>query len=1258
MAVSPQPTKLLVGYFPGWAIHARNYHVSDIPADKLTHVNYAFAGISGSGDCISIRPQDDQINFPSLQQLKRQYSSLKTLIAIGGASHSDNFSKATSTLQGRQHLAQSCVTFMKSSGFDGIDIDWEFPEPTDTKNFTALLLELRSELDAQGAIDNKRYLLSAALPADQDHYSNFEVAAIAQFVDWINLMAYDFYTASSSRTHFSAPLFASSSDPEPDPKKRLSYNVDAAVRAYLSAGVPAAKIIVGVAFFGYGWEGVSSANHGLYQPASGAALGTWSNDGVFDFQDLNSNYVGTYLRFWGNETSVPWLYNPDTGIMISYDDAQSLGLKADYVNSNKLGGVMIWPLSADDAESSLVNALSSRLSPAQTGQTAPLPQSRHDSSTRRIPKATYVPLKIPEAASLLDTGAALQKSGFVRRLSLQPGEVDAVRRKLTATGTSTGQPYVSVNDATLWDTLRSFEGAPMPSQLPSPTSFAKMPLNALLAFGKAIVDIRRQAVDQLKQQTAGSELLAGAPAAQDLSTAMGKALNLLNSGITATNGFEANVTASPIGMLNLERLEMTPAGIERGELLATIPLAPKERTAVVQKEWSVTTKEFTSIVTDSLENYSETGVTDNTELAQSTTSQTQHSNQFNINATVSGGIGFVSGSVSTSFGTQDSSSQSATDSRKRAIDTTRKASSRVKQEHKMTISTTTVTGTSETTTRILENPSATDPIRIDYFSMMRKWHVGLYRYGLRLTYDIGIPEPAGAMRAAYRDLANLQAQASKGFTFPLTYSDITPQTYGDPTSRMWSYASQWGAQVQPPPDSPIPLMVSDNNHPGSDGAGHDKTFAFDVQDGYYISVAILDAQVWGNTHDSASTLFVFYGGQSWTFGQNGGTIHGDLPWLHGMRGHISLLYLIQNASGVDFNFTITQTVDPSVLATWQSTAWSALYNAGQTAFYAQQQAINAQISALQEQINNVDTLTLRREENDEIMKGILRWVLGTSFEFMPQDVIDLFVNGGGDLTHGVSFTGNDLGPLGKNDWTTMFQYQEMVKFINEAIEWENVLYFLYSYFWDVPVSWDFIRQIRHPDSTRQAFLRAGSARVVLTVRKGWELAWVSFVETGGFESTLIPGHPYMSIAEEIAAYDNTNYPGIPPANPASDSTTVDPGSIATTSSASVPASPNAPATIAVDSSAGFAVGYVAVIDDFIYNANDPTKNLQEAQIVTAIPDGTHITVQRLDKPHDGTTTPFPVLQPGEKGVLISEWFEYTPTSGTDIAVTSNLATIA
>jgi hypothetical protein len=116
----------------------------------------------------------------------------------------------------------------------------------------------------------------------------------------------------------------------------------------------------------------------------------------------------------------------------------------------------------------------------------------------------------------------------------------------------------------------------------------------------------------------------------------------------------------------------------------------------------------------------------------------------------------------------------------------------------------------------------------------------------------------------------------------------------------------------------------------------------------------------------------------------------------------------------------------------------------------------------------------------------------------------------------------------------MFVYEEMVKFIQEAIEWENMLYFPYSYFWDVPAAWNFVRTIEHADATRQQFLRAGSARVVLTIRPGWEKAFTAFVDRGELGHVLPAGHPYLTIGEEIRAYDQTNYPGIPPANPATD----------------------------------------------------------------------------------------------------------------------------
>lgn len=199
------------------------------------------------------------------------------------------------------------------------------------------------------------------------------------------------------------------------------------------------------------------------------------------------------------------------------------------------------------------------------------------------------------------------------------------------------------------------------------------------------------------------------------------------------------------------------------------------------------------------------------------------------------------------------------------------------------------------------------------------------------------------------------------------------------------------------------------------------------------------------------------------------------------------------------------------------------------------------------------------------------------------------------IFNGVNFTGNSVNFLNPAaDWSLMAWDQARVSFINQAIDWDNVLYFLYSYFWDIPTSWDFIRQIRHPDATRQAFLRAGSARVVLTVRKGWETAWTYFVNTGAIPPPgpiSTGGDPYLTIAQQIADYDNTNYPGIPPANPngggpidddtpqvgTTCSSAIQPGATATT-----------PVSIPVVSSSGFVVGATAIID--AWTATDSAGN--------------------------------------------------------------------
>jgi chitinase len=283
---------------------------------------------------------------------------LRTLISVGGASHSAYFPSAASNDAARQHFAQSCVQFMKQNGFDGIDIDWEYPTAGQKQDFTALLAELRRQLDAQGAADGQDYLLTIAAPAGPHNYANLELNLIPALLDWINLMAYDFTVASSKRTDFVAPLNAY----DPAIAKHAAANVGAAVQTYLNAGVPSDKLVLGTRFVGTGWQGVADAGNGLYQQNDGPAPGTWdaagaAPSGSFGYQDLEQNYLGSYTRFWHDEAKVPWLYNPSTGVFVTYEDPQSLQLKAGSVVDNHLGGVMIWHLGADDVQHSLVNAI-------------------------------------------------------------------------------------------------------------------------------------------------------------------------------------------------------------------------------------------------------------------------------------------------------------------------------------------------------------------------------------------------------------------------------------------------------------------------------------------------------------------------------------------------------------------------------------------------------------------------------------------------------------------------------------------------------------------------------------------------------------------------------------------------------------------------------------------------------------------------------------------------------------------------------------
>jgi chitinase len=350
----PASSFRLVAYYPYWSLSTRQYRVEDIPAASLTHINYAFAVLSMDGECTSANADADAVNLPALQALKLRYPHLQTLLSVGGSGTGKAFSQAAGDAASRDRLVESCVTFMLANGFDGIDLDWEFPQDGETQAFTDLLSALRQRLDTQGQADGRRYLLTIAAPAGPWQMARIDFPQVVPLLDWLNLMTYDYYGSWSSSTGFNAPLYPSTPDP-------AHLSVDTTVQAYLAAGVPAEKLVVGLPFFGRGWQGVADTNHGLYQPFSAPAQGT--GKGSYDFYFIQENLLGQYARYWDDEARVPWLYDPAQGIMVSYDDAESILIKAAYIRQHALGGAMIWQIAADDSAGSLLQAVLQGLQP-------------------------------------------------------------------------------------------------------------------------------------------------------------------------------------------------------------------------------------------------------------------------------------------------------------------------------------------------------------------------------------------------------------------------------------------------------------------------------------------------------------------------------------------------------------------------------------------------------------------------------------------------------------------------------------------------------------------------------------------------------------------------------------------------------------------------------------------------------------------------------------------------------------------------------
>ncbi len=620
----------------------------------------------------------------------------------------------------------------------------------------------------------------------------------------------------------------------------------------------------------------------------------------------------------------------------------------------------------------------------------------------------------------------------------------------------------------------------------------------------------------------------------DQSTAVGNSnalLETINASFASTfgaaglrgsvNGFQSRMTIEPVGNLHLERVEMYPAGVERGELLNSVPLAPGETVNIAHKEWAVTEQEFTDFVQDSFAGYSEEGVADKTDIAMSNDSESKHSTALKVGASLS--AKYMAVTLSTNFGynTATNDSQSVKDSRNHSMSITKKASARTKKDHKTTFKVTSVAGSEDQSVRVISNPSTTNGMRIDYFQLARKWKMDLLRYGLRMTYDIVIPNPGSGIVTLVQQAASLDAQINTPFTFTLPLSAITYNSLASNPMDISNYdqlAAQYGATVPAPPEvrkwvnvHKETTMVNDYNNV------HYDSVDFAIDDNYYIYDCVVEWNYQNNSGDTNSVFTML----------DGSTILAGAQALIGESGELSMDLVYQYVYNYALNITFICRPKVQYLLDWRLQVWNQLRQAAQDQYNASIQNLKDQQAKLTAQIASFDAVTLRLMEQEEIMKGVLRWLLGPTFYLVPFDLASLF---GSDSNDPEVQDVLDPNQLSNAEWQDVMEHGEFIKYIHNAIEWENVLYFTYPYFWDDNKLWDFKKFLYHPDPIHRTFLRSGAARVVLTIRPGFEPSFTSLMESGAF-GTLPATHPYVPIAQEIQDFANTNYPGFPPANP-------------------------------------------------------------------------------------------------------------------------------
>ncbi|XP_025832277.1 probable chitinase 10 [Agrilus planipennis] len=345
----------VVCYYTNWSQYRPKigkYLPEDITPDLCTHLIFAF-GWMKKGKLSSFESNDETKDgkvglYERIQNLKKANPKLKTLLAIGGWSFgTQKFKDMSKTRYSRQTFIYSAIPFLRDRGFDGLDLDWEYPKGSDDKkNFVHLLKELREAFEAEAQeVKKPRLLLTAAVPVGPDNIkAGYDVPAVASYLDFINVMAYDFHGKWERETGHNAPLYSPSSDSEW--RKQLS--VDHASNLWAKLGAPKEKLVIGMPTYGRTFTLANKDKYKVNSPATGGGKeGTYTKESGFlayyEVCDMLRNGA-TYI--WDDEMKVPYAIHGDQ--WVGFDDERSIRHKMKWIKENGFAGAMVWTVDMDD----------------------------------------------------------------------------------------------------------------------------------------------------------------------------------------------------------------------------------------------------------------------------------------------------------------------------------------------------------------------------------------------------------------------------------------------------------------------------------------------------------------------------------------------------------------------------------------------------------------------------------------------------------------------------------------------------------------------------------------------------------------------------------------------------------------------------------------------------------------------------------------------------------------------------------------------